>query len=274
MQDKFLCFIHVIKAGGTTLHYIFRNNFGKNHITPYPSQSDHLKLFNADHLKKLIKKYPKLKSIGGHATRTFMGYEDVVTKPIFYFTFLRNPIQRSLSGYNHVTNLLNIKMSFDEFCETPRQINMMTQQYGGSQDFAQAKENLEKHYGFIGLIEKYDESMILLKHYLKPTDLDIRYERKNEAVSNKPYLKYKDLSQDQKKKLEQINSQDIELYDYAVNKIVPKYFDNYPGDLEKDVVEYKEQNKKYKFPLLKTYFLLANKTYFRKLIEPGIYSGL
>ena len=70
---------------------------------------------SSSELKRIIKLYPFLSGIGGHTTRTYANYEDVVDKNIKYFTFLRDPIARYMSHFNHQVNKKGIDWTIESF---------------------------------------------------------------------------------------------------------------------------------------------------------------
>jgi len=81
---------------------------------------------------------------------------------------------------------------------------------------------------YVGVVERYDESMLMLEHCLKkyfPT-LDLSYQRKNVSPESKSedYMNsvnalLQELDEDVAEKLKQANAFDLALYDRANQKL-------------------------------------------------------
>ena len=103
------CFIHIERAGGTTLHYIFRNNFLRYlTLTPWSYWANKGEnVFSKHEAKWLFRLLPFTPGFGGHTTRCYLDYEEVVGA-LNYITFLRDPIRRYKSHYNYQRKVMNI----------------------------------------------------------------------------------------------------------------------------------------------------------------------
>ena len=99
-----IVFCHMVKTAGTTINYIFRNNFGINYVNVYTitGKKDFLgrELCTKDDLSYFLKRNKLIKCISGHSVRPYsdLGYNKYDLK---YITFLRDPVTRYLSHYNH-----------------------------------------------------------------------------------------------------------------------------------------------------------------------------
>jgi hypothetical protein len=49
----------------------------------------------------LFRLLPHTRGFGGHTTRSYLGYERAAGRPIRYVTFVRDPVKRYLSHFNH-----------------------------------------------------------------------------------------------------------------------------------------------------------------------------
>lgn len=164
-MNKFPCYIHIEKCAGTTLHHTLKYNFpGYMVLRPwYYWLNEEGNNLSAKELKAIKTIFPFLSGIGGHTTRTFLKYEDIIKKPFTYFTILREPIARYMSHYNHQVNKMNINWSLEEFIDDDRFNNFMTRRIAGKEDLELAKKRLLEDYDFVGLFEKLNESLVLLK---------------------------------------------------------------------------------------------------------------
>lgn len=88
-MQPFICFLHIGKSGGTTFLQILHDNlprfFSINHNKKTRGK------FNDEHLRKFLRS-TAARGVGGHPVKPYFGYESVVKRPVFYITFLREPI--------------------------------------------------------------------------------------------------------------------------------------------------------------------------------------
>ena len=109
----------MIKTAGTTMHYIFRNNYGFNYVEIGKSS------FYPDDLKSILKINSNIKAIGGHSLRSTVNLESVCPQ-IRFITFFRDPINRYLSQYNHARRQKFHQKSLEEHCEVLGETNYQT----------------------------------------------------------------------------------------------------------------------------------------------------
>lgn len=209
MNEDLIIFMHIPKTGGTTLNAIFRNQYEKNQFY--------------EHLYDLKTKYTMLNqeeknniiAISGHYS---YGIHNIFSKPFTYFTMLRNPVDRVISQYYFLKSTPTIKpevkdMTFAEFINyAPTAKNGQTKQVSGlfkNPSVEKAKENL-RTFRVIGLTEKFDESLFLMKKVLGWSNIE--YNKLN--ITKKRPLK-SELSQKVISLIEEHNQLDIELYKYA-----------------------------------------------------------
>lgn len=220
MKEKkpFLCFIHIERSGGTTLHHMLRENFPLSYYNISPRSGELSKYgleIKKHHFKRLIKNVANINGMGGHNLRAYNNYKDVCSRPIHYITFLRDPVKRCLSHYNFHIIRKGIKWSIDEYMERKEYQNFQTTKIAGIPDFERAKEIITNKFYFIGLTEEYDKSMAIFN---KKYNLQENYKKKN-ALTNNGLLKYEDLNNSQKEKITSINNLDYQLYDFVKNNI-------------------------------------------------------
>lgn len=121
-------------------------------------------------------KYEHLQCIYGHF---FFGIHQYIKKPSTYITFLREPIEQIISLYyfirrspNHGLYSLAQRLDLESFITENNaaiqgQINNpQTRFVSGlisTPDLDTAKENLLQHFSIIGITERFDESLYLMK---------------------------------------------------------------------------------------------------------------
>lgn len=267
-MNKFPCYIHIEKCAGTTLHHSLKYRLpGYVVLRPWfywsNEEGNHL---TANELKWLKIFFPILSGIGGHTARTYLGYESVINKPISYFTFLREPIARYMSHYNHQVNKMGINWCIEEFVADARFNNFITRRVAGTDDLELAKQRLANDYDFVGLFESFDESLVTLKHFCFSDSVDLHYERKNESLGETK-LHYSDLPEKVKCAIQVNNKLDIELYDFVVKEIYPKQIAVFPEELSEKLNDFELENKAYKYKAFRYQFLRATKLYTDKIAQ-------
>ena len=163
MKDKLVGFVHIEKAAGITLHnMLHRDYFG--YISPSPEYDEFIL---PDKLKKIIKYYPsKIHGFGGHRIGSFMNYEKMLDSKIFYFTFVRNPIDRYISHLNWQKFIMKKEWNVEEFINESYFSNFQCYRFGGKRTFEDVKSSIDK-FDFIGVFEKFDKSILMLSEQLK-----------------------------------------------------------------------------------------------------------
>ena len=108
----------------------------------------------------------------------------------------------------------------------------------GEADVDEAIRILERKRVFVGMTERFDESMVLLKTLLAP-DLNIAYRRVNVARDNA--LAESLLSNERTRQmLVEANQADLALYGYVKEEYYPTFQRNYGPALEADVARYQQ----------------------------------
>lgn len=193
-----------------------RREFGIDHCDVKRWRKD-AEFFSSNDLRLLRHVYPRLKSIAGHSLKPFSDIE-ITDSNIKYYTFLREPISRCISHYQHRVLLGTIKVPFEEWIEHPEARNLQVQSLAGAPDLSQALHNLEHNIRFVGLIEDMDRSLMLMKLVLGLPAINTSCGRFNAATNNT--IREKILA-DRKcmQLLHDANALDIELYRYAKDVI-------------------------------------------------------
>lgn len=226
-----LAFIHTPKTAGTTVIWMLRSTFGLRHCD-VPRKIPH-PLSPAD-LRRVCRLHPKLRSIAGHRITPYAGLEEVCPD-LQYFTFLRNPLKRCASQFQHAKRE-GIEISFEELLSDSG--NGQTKQLADKCEVDAAIQMIHDKDIFVGLVEHFDMSIVLLRAFVTE-DLNIAYRRKNVAADS---TIAQDLlsAKDTRRALIEANKADLELYSYVKEELYTSYRREYGSSLERDVIEYQQ----------------------------------
>jgi hypothetical protein len=235
-----LAFIHISKTGGTTVTYILRSTFGPGHCQVEPWH-DKLKEppFSSEDLERLRKIYPNLRSIAGHRIKGYVDLHDNGTE-FKYFTLMRDPLKRHASYYQFKAQERGLKDNFEEWIvKSEWSHNRQTRSIASVVDANEAIRIIQEKNIFIGLTDRFDESMVLLKA-LMARELNISYKRVQVAPRNT--IAQSLLSTERTRQMfVDANRADLELYDYVTHELYPAYQRAYGPSLEADVAEYRRK---------------------------------
>jgi len=234
-----LVFIHINKTGGRTIRYILRSSFGLRHceVEPWHAQwSD--PPFSAHDLERLRKIYPHLESIAGHR---ITGHIDLQKNgaEIKYFTFMREPLKTCASRFQYnVQHRGKKNLIFEEWIQRDWTRNRQTKMIAGVEDVAEAIRIIQEKNIFVGLTERFDESIVMLKALIA-NNLDISYKRINVARKNS-LAENLIANETSRRMLIEANQADLELYDFVRRELFPAQQNNYGATLEEDVMAYQQ----------------------------------
>lgn len=225
-------FLHIPKAGGSTLHSIINRNYAKENIFTISYNSNAWRLSANDFKSISPDKIKNITLLKGHM---FFGLHKYLNeKDVKYFTFLRNPVERIISLYYFIRNspkhylynkIIENNLSIKEFALSDiswELDNCMTRLISGEDNvdinnctidvYNKAIQNIDNYFCFVGISEKYDESLILLKnrfgwkHY--------PFYRKLNVTSGK-----KVVANEIRTKIAERNKFDMKLYEWAKIKL-------------------------------------------------------
>lgn len=252
--------LHIPKAAGTTLSLLFRKLFspeetficGSNE-TGLNHYDSNIYFINLEDEQKI-----KYKFIGGHVE-----FALIKSYPAqhFSFTMLRNPVSRINSMYYYIKQnekhhlhhvIMDNNLSLEQFCELGlwHEIdNGMCRRISGVADSVPygrctvevlnaAKYNLENNISFVGIQERFNESLFLLLNFLDALDL-LDYERRNTTKIKRHET---EMSTSAKTALNKVNRYDLELYSYARQLYTSRYKETL-ATLQKPLASYLQATK-------------------------------
>ncbi len=212
-----LAFTHIPKTGGTTVTDILINEYGTKLISIIPRNGQ---TYGYSDLKEDLQIYKDPLCIAGHYLKPFVDFKEYDER-MEWFTFLRDPIKTFISLYIHqfTGKSAKYKVEFSDWMTKFNRKNRIVNWIAGENNLEKAKEIIERKFKFIGITEKFDESLVLLKEKFNLRSID--YSSKMETRDL--YLKNQ-LLNNLARFEDQImlnNDLDTELYRYVLNKIFP-----------------------------------------------------
>ena len=232
-----LVFIHINKTAGSTVRYILRSTFGVNHCEAEPWHAPWIDPpFSSQDLQRLRKLYPHLKSIAGHRVTGYIDLQENGTE-FKYFSFMRDPLKTCASRFQYNIQYRKKKdLVFEEWIQKDWPRNHQTKMFAGVTDVKKAIQIIKDKNIFVGLTERFDESMLLLKALIAK-NLNISYQPVN--VARKNSIAESLLSNENTKQmLIEANQADLELYDFVKKELYPAFQQEYGPNLETDVASY------------------------------------
>lgn len=221
-----IIFLHLPKAGGTTLRHIFYDQY--QYLKKGELYTINRTKETRDFLNLPQKEKDKIRVLVGHFP---FGLHEQLKGEFQYVTFMRDPIDRAISAYyynkgHQSSDVYEIirknNFTLGEYLDRniePWSNNAMTKHFAGctldefkkectEEMFQSAKKNLLNHCIALGLTERFDESLLVFKSVLN-WSLP-KYERKNIT----PIKKEKE--EEGKaiiEKIKTLNRYDMELYE-------------------------------------------------------------
>jgi len=229
-EQQALIFLHIPKAAGSTLNQIIQRQYG-----PEAAFSVYV---GDEEIRGVVNQLPAerkrlLRVLGGHMS---FGLHELLPQPSTYMTILREPVDRLISFFYYV---LRSPDNDHHHLVTSRQLtlkeyilsgmlpdNGQTRRLAGidqpsrraplndppcSTDHLQiAKRNLQKYFAVVGLSERFDETLLLLKRTLGwRTPFYVKTNVTRDRLSRE------DIPEDTLRVLREHTALDVELYEYA-----------------------------------------------------------
>jgi hypothetical protein len=249
-------FVHIEKTAGSTLLSILRRSFGLRHCDiRLPIQKrrgddlDYRAGIDANDLTRVQRLYRELRGISGHHVKPYSNLE-LACPSIQYITILRDPLARYRSHFlNRAAG--HTPRDFEHWASETRTHNWQTKMIAGEPSAEKAATLLSTRFGFVGLTERFDEGLLLLRHWLNESQFQPEYRPVNRLCDKRRRrdcnraqcdMSYLD-SADARAMMQQANQQDQQLYDFAISQIYPRQVARYAGLLANDLADFRRRNR-------------------------------
>lgn len=208
-----LAHVHIMKTAGQTVRRILRQSFVGTHCDLLARRKA-----KASDLAWARRFYPELKSIAGHGVVPHSDLHEEEPS-LRYFTFMRDPVQRCVSHYQFSSPKKRHFPAFEEWIRDYS--NFQTRVLCGKEDAKLAIEILEERVEFVGLMERFNESLVLLQAWCGLESLNLHYTSINVATDNT--IKKRLLGDSKVMSLiQEFHQQDQEVFRYARDVIYPR----------------------------------------------------
>ncbi len=263
-SESVLFFLHIPKTAGSTLHKIIEKQYSANEVFTIHGVNPQKHIDGFKNWSTLEKK--RIQVVKGHMN---FGLHESIGKPATYITMLRHPIDRAISTYyfvlrdprHHLHEYVNSnQISLKDFVcdglftdmdngQTRRLSGVSVGRLSGYKEvnfgecypelLEQAKHNIDQYFAVIGIQEKFDESLLIMKkkmnwkkcYYVKRNVSNIRLDRQ-------------EISDDCYSAIAQFNDLDMKLYEFVRGKIEQEIIDE-EYSFKKDLSEFQSYNKIY-----------------------------
>jgi hypothetical protein len=201
-------------------------------VEPAAFRENEYRLFSPEDFRWVCRVHPGLESIAGHSVSAYAKLEEV-RKDVRYFSLLRNPIEQVASFFQFVCTLNGKELDFEETIAEEWLRNIQTRRLAGIADAGAARQMIIDKGIFIGLQERFDHSMLMLRE-LVDRRLDINYV--NQHVASNQTIAQHLLNSDRHRELiEEAVGADIELYEWVRRELYPSYEQRYSELTGKDI---------------------------------------
>lgn len=216
-------FLHLESTGGVSLR--------KNLLEPNCGEHGVVNLYGMFKTYRAFRKEKiDAKCLIGHIE---FGIHNVIPLPTTYFTLLRSPIRRAVSYYYFVHEFTNeeytasdydlaMKYGLVDFYAKTKLDNLQTRKLAGVIQRAfpscnsfllqKAKRNLSDHFSAVGITERFSEAQELFQ---KCFDWPLLEEHPKQVARKKLLQTEETIPAEDRRRLEDIHSYDLELYEFA-----------------------------------------------------------
>lgn len=230
-----IAFVHLMKTGGQTIRAILQKNFGPNHC-------DMLLMEEATPRDwRWVKTcYPFLRSVRGHCVLPGDNILEQYYPNSRYYTFLRDPIKRAISHYRFREQSGDALAPLEDWLKDYG--DYMCYRLAGERNASAAIEVIEKQIEFVGLTERFDESLLLWRHWVGLAEADLNYQTVNKRKVSESEVK-KDTAPKTIEMIREFHQEDQKLYDYVSETVFPQQIEKWGNQLDEELAQFERDQK-------------------------------
>jgi hypothetical protein len=200
-------------------------------------------------VRRVGRLYRNIRGIAGHNVKAYADLPAAFPN-IEFLTILRNPVSRFRSQFlNRATSFGPDEM--ERWLASPDYHNWQTRMIAGVPDAERAIELLSTRFGFVGLTERFDESLLMLAQWLADAEFQPRYRPVNQITEKR---RDRDVRREQtdlsyletdsvRRRMQAVNAEDQKVYDFVTTRIYPEQQARYQGDLPAELQVFQRQNR-------------------------------
>ncbi len=232
-SQPLLAFVHIEKAAGTTLTHVLRDQLLLRYqeVRPlYPGPTQYLKEQDLAMFRRLN---PLARCFGGHSVcpATWRGDQGPELR---FITLLREPVRRYVSQFLFWRRRLNSPLQFEEFLDRSDTWNVQTKHIADNDNVAEAIETLHSRFLLAGLVERFDEFLLVLKHHGVLGKRELAYVPQNIS----PLAgEAQELVNRFGGEIRRRNKADMELYRIVESELFPAYLESCGDDIQRDLAQ-------------------------------------
>jgi hypothetical protein len=225
--DAAVIFLHIPKTAGSTLHSIIERQYPAGAIYNTIGVRNRKAAERFRELPEADR--ARIRVLKGHMG--FFGWHEFLPGPAVYITLLRHPVDRIISHYYYVLrspghpahshtvaeglslgDYLRAELTKEIDNQQTRILSALPADVGGCSrlHLEQAQRHIVEHFALVGLTERFDESLILLRRLLGWGSL---FYGRRRVTPGRP--READVDRDTISLIERYNELDLELYRFA-----------------------------------------------------------
>jgi hypothetical protein len=247
--------VHIEKTAGSCLNTILRRSFGARHcdirLPLAKRKADHRDCkacVDAADLRRVRLLYRNLRGIAGHNVKAYADLHSACPQ-IRFFTILREPERRFRSHFLNRGDG-NRREDFERWLASDWVHNWQTKMIAGEPSAQKAIDLLCTRFGFVGLTERFDESLVLVRDWLGEPGFCPEYRRVN-WLSDKQRprdieRKHADMSyldsDTMRERIRSANAEDYKVYEFVTSTMYPRQLAAYRGNLAAEVQQLQARN--------------------------------
>ncbi|MGZ8630030.1 MAG: hypothetical protein ACXWZF_03565 [Actinomycetota bacterium] len=259
-------FLHIGKTAGTTMRRVLRRQFPASKTLLIRNRAIKERDPDAHGLRReqtlaFFGEMPESKRAGARLilAHTVFGLHEYVPRPSTYITMLRDPVRLTMSQYHYVVRNPNHPLHAQATAEGETLASYVTggsaleadnsqvraisgdldTPFGGCSPemLDRAKRNIEERFSFVGLTERFDESLVLLRRAFgwKPPYYV--------AANVTPSGRKEKVPESTRALIEEMNALDRQLYDWAGERFA-EAIEASPG-FDEELHRFRRRNRRY-----------------------------